>query len=372
MTLLKQSALTLALIVLAGGGWLVWHPAGEGVRVQLGLAEASEGGPAGGGRPGFGFGGGGGTLVVTDLVGEAVINDRLTAIGDGAALRSVSINPEVSGRISEVLRESGQRVDAGDVVARMDSGAERIALDRARLAVRDAENRVERLTRMQQGNSIAQVERVDAESALEGARLQVREAELALDRRTIRAPFAGVLGIVSLEPGTLVGTQNEVARLDDRSDLLVEFRVPERFVGAISVGRAITVTPVSSPASSLEGSITAIDSRLEPDSRTLRVQALVDNEADQLRPGMSFVLEMRFPGDAFPTVNPLAVQWRSEGSYVWRVNEDDSAERVAVRIIQRNSDAVLVDAPLQPGDEVVTEGVQSVRAGATVRQAEGG
>ncbi|WP_028672027.1 efflux RND transporter periplasmic adaptor subunit [Saccharospirillum impatiens] len=371
MTLWKQSAVTLALIVVAGGGWLVWHPAGEGVRVQLGLAEASEGGRGGGGRPGFGFGGGA-TLVVTDTVGQAVINDQLTAIGDGAALRSVSINPEVGGRIAEVLKGSGDRVAAGDVIARLDSGSERIALDRARLAVRDAENRVERLTRMQQGNSITQVERSDAESALEGARLQVREAELALDRRTIRAPFAGVLGIVSLEPGTLVGTQNEVARLDDRSDLLVEFRVPERFVGAVSVGRDITVTPVSNPGALLEGSITAIDSRLEPDSRTLRVQALVDNEADQLRPGMSFVLEMRFPGDTFATVNPLAVQWRSEGSYVWRINDDDSAERVDVRIIQRNSDAVLVDAPLQPGDAVVTEGVQSVRAGATVRLADGG
>lgn len=370
MSLWKQSALTLALIALAGGGWLVWHPAGEGTRVQLGLAEASES-SGGGGRPGFGFGGGGGTLVVTDQVGEGVINDRLTAIGDGAALRSVSINPEVSGRITEVLRGSGDRVEAGDVIARMDASSERIALDRARLAVRDAENRVERLTRMQQGNSITQVERVEAESALESARLAVREAELALSRRTITAPFGGVLGIMSLEPGSLVGSQDEVARLDDRSDLLVEFRVPERFVGAVTVGRAIDVTPVSNPALQVTGEITAIDSRLEADSRTLRVQARVDNEADRLRPGMSFILDLQFAGDTFPTVNPLAVQWRSEGSYVWRVNGEGEAEQVPVRIIQRNSDAVLVDAPLQPGDEVVTEGVQSVRAGAAVRQAEG-
>ena len=370
MSLWKQSALTLALIALAGGGWLVWHPAGEGTRVQLGLAEASDA-SGGGGRPGFGFGGGGGTLVVTDTVGEGVINDRLTAIGDGAALRSVSINPEVSGRITEVVRRSGDRVDAGDVIARMDASSERIALDRARLAVRDAQNRVERLTRMQQGNSIAQVERVEAESALESARLAVRDAELALSRRTITAPFAGVLGILSLEPGSLVGSQDEVARLDDRSDLLVEFRVPERFVGAMSVGRQIDVTPISNPALSLTGEVTAIDSRLESDSRTLRVQALIDNEADQLRPGMSFTLNMRFPGDTFPTVNPLAVQWRSEGAYVWRITGEGNAERVPVRIIQRNSDSVLVEAALQVGDEVVTEGVQSVRAGAAVRQAEG-
>lgn len=369
MSLWKQSALTLALLVLAGGAWLIWHPSGQDARVQLGLAQASEAGGEGG-RSGFGFGGGGGTLVVTDRVGEGVINDRLTAIGDGAALRSVSINPEVSGRITEVLRRSGDRVEAGDVIARMDASSERISLDRARLAVRDAENRVERLTRMQQGNSITQVERVEAESALESARLAVREAELALSRRTISAPFDGVLGILSLEPGSLVGSQDEVARLDDRSDLLVEFRVPERFVGAIAIGRSVDVTPVSNPAMQVSGEVTAIDSRLESDSRTLRVQARVDNEADRLRPGMSFILDLRFEGDTFPTVNPLAVQWRSEGAYVWRVTPDDEAERVAVRIIQRNSDAVLVDAPLQPGDEVVTEGVQSVRAGASVRQAE--
>lgn len=365
MTIWKQSAVALLVIVLAGGGWLFFHPGGEGARVSLGLAEAaqSQGGRPGGGPP-FGFGGP--ATVVTAAVGTSVVNDRLSAVGDGAALRFVEITSEVTGRITEVLKASGDQVTNGEVIARLDSSSERIALNRAQLAVRDAENRLERLTRMQRSNTITEVEISEAETALASARLQVDEAELALSRRTIRSPLDGVLGIISLQPGALISSQTLVARIDDRSELLVEFRVPERFVSSVTTERAIEVTPVARPALRIDGTITAVDSRLEPDSRTLRVQARVPNEGDLLRPGMSFLINMRFSGDEYPTVDPLAIQWQSSGPFVWVVT-DGRVAQVPVQIIQRNSDSVLVNADLEPGQTVVTEGVQSLRPGAQVQ-----
>jgi len=81
---------------------------------------------------------------------------------------------------------------------------------------------------------------------------------------------------------------------------------------------------------------------------------------------MSFTVDMHFAGEPYGAVDPLAIQWDSNGAFIWRVN-DEKAEKVAVRIVQRNPDMVLVEADLKEGDLVVTEGVQRVRAGGTVR-----
>ena len=100
----------------------------------------------------------------------------------------------------------------------------------------------------------------------------------------------------------------------------------------------------------------------------LLATARIDNPDDTLRAGMSFSVSVRFPGDQYPTVNPLAIQWSADGSYVWRVDEDKS-QKIPVKIIQRNSDKVLVEAELAKGDAVVMEGVQRLRDGGTVRVA---
>ena len=86
---------------------------------------------------------------------------------------------------------------------------------------------------------------------------------------------------------------------------------------------------------------------------------------------MSFDVTMRFPGDEYPAVDPLAIQWDSEGAFVWRM-ADGVSEKVRVRVIQRDPDVVLVDAALEEGDPVIIEGIQRLREGGAVRQANAG
>ena len=107
-----------------------------------------------------------------------------------------------------------------------------------------------------------------------------------------------------------------------------------------------------------------LDSRVAADTRTLRVRASLDNGDDLLRAGMAFSIGMRFPGETFAAVDPLAIQWSAEGAYVW-TGVDGKAEQVPVRIVQRNNDAVLVDADLAPG----THGGDRGRADAARRRA---
>ncbi len=165
--------------------------------------------------------------------------------------------------------------------------------------------------------------------------------------------------------GDYVTTSSPIANIDDRSEILVDYWVPERFATKITVGQPVTAQAVAQPGNPLSGVVHAVDNRIDQTSRTLRVRARIDNADDRLRAGMSFSVTMAFDGDRYPTVDPLSVQWSGDGSFVWRVAGEKS-ERVPVKIVQRNPDKVLVEASLADGDPVVTEGVQRLRDGGAV------
>lgn len=313
------------------------------------------------GQGGFG----GPILVVAQPVSTALVNDRLKAIGNGEAIRSVTVTPYATGNLSEVLVQSGDRVEQGQVIARLDSDEQRIAADQARLARRSAQEKVERYKNLSSARAVSSVEVTDAQTALETAELALQTAELNLKRRDISAPWPGIVGIILVNPGDYVTTSTSIATVDDRSEILVDFWVPERFARHMVVGKAVSAEAISIPGKVLEGAIHAVDNRIDQASRTLRVRAKIENPDDNLRAGMSFSVNVTFDGDRYPTVDPLAIQWSSEGSYVWRVN-DGKSERVPVKIIQRNPDRVLVDAAIAENDQVITEGVQRLRDGGAI------
>lgn len=378
MAFWKQLLVSLVVLLVAAGLWVRFFPGAPALLASWGIdwipvatAETPPQGAAGPRGPG-GAGAGPGRaapLVVAEPVVIATINDRLSAIGTGRAASSVVVTPFASGRLTEVAVTSGAAVETGDVVARLDSEGEEIAVDRARIALDDARARQERIAALRNSNTASAVQVTEAELAVRNAELAVRDAELSLRRRAIVAPIDGVVGIIPVSRGMYVTTQSEIATIDDRSEILVDFTVPERFSAAVAVGVPLEATSAARPGESYAGSVSAVDNRIDAASRTLRVQARITNPADTLRAGMSFRVEMRFSGDRFPSVNPLAIQWGTAGAFIWTV-DNGVARRMPVRIIQRNTDSVLVDAPIAEGLMVVTEGVHAVRDGAPVQLAE--
>lgn len=307
---------------------------------------------------------GDGITVAAVPADEGKVNDRLQAIGDGDAVQSVTVTPLAAGQIAEVFVKAGEKVTKGQVLARLDDDVEKIAVEKARVSLKSAE---QTLTRNQDLKKI--ISRADlevAQTAVETARLAVAEAELNLARREIRAPTGGVAGIVAVEVGDYVSNSTPIVTIDDRSSLIVDFWVPERFTGLVKEGQEVIAKPVARPGKSYAGRILAIDNRIDVASRTLHIRAEIPNEGDELRAGQSFEVVLNLPGDTWPSVNPLAIQWDSEGSFVWRV-VDGKVERVPAAIIQRNPDSVLVDAKIAKGDLIVTEGVQRLRDGARVK-----
>jgi RND family efflux transporter MFP subunit len=368
MSLFKQMLLSIVALGIALGVWIAFVPAAQpvlerlGVYNLLGIEPAVASAQSGGGS---GFGPGGPAKVVLDTVRQEVLSQRVNAIGDGRALRSVSVRAERTGSVRAVEVVSGAYVEEGAVMVRLEDRAEVIALERARLMLADAEDSLQRVTQLGDSGAVTAVRIREARLAVENAQLAIRQAEVDLDQTVVVAPISGWLGLVGIEVGDRLASQDVIGVLTDRSQITIDFRVPERVIGGLETGMNVQVRSMSGVPVPVAGKLTAVDNVVDRASRTLRVQAVVDNDNDMLREGMAFEVKLDFVGQPFPSVDALAVQWSSAGSFVWLVR-DRKVQRVPVVIRQRNPERVLVEGELAEGDDVVIEGVQTLRPGAEV------
>lgn len=380
MAFLKQLIVTLVVLLVGATLWLKLDPTPgrlllastalpDGLRTLVSEISPADDAPQIGATPAASDAGRNraAALVNAGRVEMAITRDTLKAIGTGEAVRSVAVHPESVGLVQSVSFKSGDRVEEGSVLAVLEDESEKLALDRARIALKAAQDKVDRYQQLQSSRAITAVEVSTAINELNSAKLDVSSAQLALDKRSIRAPITGWVGIADIEPGDLVGTDTVIATIDDRRQLKIVFYVPESFIPETKIGHPVDAVAVSRPAEIYHGKISAIDSRLDQASRTLKTEALIDNPKDELRPGMSFTLTIGFAGERYLSVDPLAVQWERAGPFAWKI-VDQTAVKAPVRIIERNVDRVLVAAKdLDPGDLVVTDGAQSVREGSRVR-----
>lgn len=356
MSIVRQLLVIGTLALLGYGLWNIDDPA---LREMVGLAPPSEAPasataitPEAEGVP----------VVVAPVV-RARADTVIEAVGSGRARQSVTLYPQVAGEVAEVLFDAGDTLSAGAPLVRLDDRREQLALDLALVAVRDAEQTLRRFKRAVRTGAVSETEVDAAQTALDRAQLERDQAEVALEDRTVRAPFDGVVGIAQVEPGDRVTTDTVLASFDDRSSLLVDFEVPEGFLNRLSLGQALSARTWSLPDETLDGTISAIDARVDPVSRTVRVRARLPNADDVLRPGMSFAVAIDLPGPERIAVPEVAVLWGRDGAYLWRVDEEGRAQKIFVTVKSRARGRVLIDGALSPGDEIVFEGVQRMREG---------
>ncbi|MFD2236329.1 efflux RND transporter periplasmic adaptor subunit [Aureimonas populi] len=379
MAVLKQLLATFLVVLIAAMVWISLDetpgryllaedsPLPGALRPAVAaIARAPEAGPVGatpqrGGTQGLA------PLVVVDAAIPDVTRDRLRAVGTGEARRSVAIFPQDSGIVTQVAFRPGQDVAEGELLARLDDRDQRLAVERAEIALAAAEEQFARYQRLGASASVTTVQIDEMRRAADTARLDLRAAELALDRRSIVSPIDGRIGLAGVETGSLIGTQTLVATVDDRTELKLVFHAPEAFLPDLSIGHPVEATPTTRNGRVYQGEISAIDSRIDETSRTIRVEAAIDNAADELRPGMSFSVEVAFAGQEFLSVDPLAVQWERSGAFVWALR-GETAHKAPIRIVERNVERILVASDaIGAGDAVIVEGVQSLREGISVR-----
>ncbi len=305
------------------------------------------------------------TNVIVDLVKIEDFYEQLNALGSGQALASVELTPWSSGIIDKIFVSAGMRVQAGDVLVKLDSKKEQIAAEKAKVQRDNSALTLSRILKLRASKTATEVQEITARLELDNANLILRNAELDLDRRTIRAPISGVVGILPIDEGNAVTVNTVIGRIENREGILVDIWVPERYASHVHKGDKVMATLTAQPDKTFVGHIYAIDNVINPESRTLHVQIAIKNEKDTLMSGMSFTTTLKFYGGSFPVVNPLAIQWNSKGSFVWRVREG-KVESIPVSIIQHKTDQVFVKASLENGDKIVIQGVQMLYPGSRV------
>ncbi|SEM73504.1 RND family efflux transporter, MFP subunit [Loktanella fryxellensis] len=371
MSIFKQCLLGIGILAAAFVAWIQLVPTARTTLDGMGLgrlaamapdpaANATPDAAPGGGRPG-----GGSATVVAMPVTMGAIDNSVMALGDAQAIRSVTVRSEAAGLIQTLSVTDGSRVSAGDVLVSLDDAAQQIALQQAQATLNDAQAELDRQTQLRQSGAAAAVTLQAAELELQTAALAVEQAEYNLEQRTITSPISGRMGLLEVEAGARIAAQDPIGVITDQSEILIDFRVPERAVGQMTVGAPITVMPLAVTDVTIAGEIRAVDNIVDLASRTLRVQGVVPNDDNLLRAGMSATVTVAFDGDEFPTIDPLALQWSNEGSYVW-VAVDGQAKRVPVVIRERNADSILVEGDLADGDLVITEGLATLQDGDAV------
>ena len=312
---------------------------------------------------------GGGERSLPVIAEYASLMDEKTvveAVGTGKSALGVSIYPAVSGEVADVLVRAGDKVTKGQVLVILDSDRERLARDLSAVQARDAEQLLARYEKARPLGAVAESEVDSARTALAEARIALDQAEVNLADRTILAPFDGIVGIPQVEAGDRVDSSTAIVTLDNIDSILVDFEVAETRFDNVRPGQSVRVETWSLPGEEFTGVVESIGSRIDPESRTFAVRARVPNPNSRLLAGMSFAVYVDIEGKQYPAVAEISVLWGDEGTYVWRIDDEDKVSRVPVRVVKRTNGRILLDGGIAEGDLVVVEGVLRVRPGRTV------
>lgn len=361
--------------VIVTGAYFVAFGVPASLRTTSGIEGASNAQPtAASGRQAGPRGGGPNsaraTTVVLTPLEKQPYSDVLRAIGSAEALRSADVIAQVAGEVIETNLIANSQVVAGEVLVQLDPRTQTLNLEIAQTELEQAKGTVERYARLQDsGNStITNVTLSEAKIEQRLAEANVGLAQVALDDRTIRAPIAGKLGLSEIAIGDILSANSVIVTIDDAEALLVEFELPERSVGVLAKKQEVLASTPTFVGRTFTGGIVSFDSRIDSVTRSITVKARIENPEAMLWPGMTFSIRIIHESDPLAVLPTTAITWSRNGSSVW-IDNDGTAERIPVTILFRRGDLAWIEADIDTGTMVVTEGAQKLRAGARIASA---
>jgi membrane fusion protein (multidrug efflux system) len=295
----------------------------------------------------------------------------ISVVGSLRALQGVTVSTDMAGIVSEILFASGTEVKKGQALVKLDSTQEQAHL-RSAEARRDlAKLNLERQRDLMSKQAIAQSELDKADSEYRQAVAQVDEAKAVLGRKTVVAPFDGLLGIRRVNLGQYLNVGDPIVQLESVDPITVVFAVPQAQFEQVAVGKKIRVKVEGIAGSEFQGEIAAIESRLDEATRNLIVQGRIGNPDKKLRAGMFVTVEVLLPEVDVIAIPATAISYAPYGDSVFVVKDGKTldgkpakiAEQRFVKTGQRRGDLVAIISGVNEGDEVVSSGTFKVRAG---------
>ena len=316
------------------------------------------------------------TAVTTVVAKQETWPSTLTIIGTAAAIHGVTVSADLPGTVDKIHFESGQWVHEGDVLVELDTRQERAQLANLE-AQRDlAQINYGRIEQLVKEGVMARSEYDNATAQQKATQAQVGDIRAAIARKTIRAPFSGVLGIRQADLGQYLAAGQAIVSLQSLNPIYVNFGVPQQNTTKVTLARSLRVTNTDLPGVEFKGRITALDSVVNEQTRNIQVQATLANPGDKLRPGMFVQVDLPLgkPRDVI-ALPASAINYAPYGDSVFVVAEMKDAKgktyrgvrQQVVKIEGSQGDQVAITSGLNPGDEVVSSGVFRLRNGAPVQ-----
>jgi membrane fusion protein (multidrug efflux system) len=297
---------------------------------------------------------------------EEVFGDRLEAIGTLSANESVTVTSKVQGIVRTLNFDDGQSVARGDEIAVIDPGEQDAKLDVELANLEEQRKTLERTSGLARSNTTSQAKLDEQTAAVKKAQANVAAARARVREYRIAAPFGGILGTRKVSPGALVTPGAVITTLDDTSVVKLDFAVPETFIAALKPGLDIEAQSAAYPGELFKGQVAAIDSRVNPVTRSVSIRAQVPNPDGRLRPGMLMVVALIKDRRRSLMIPEQALLPQGTQQFVFLIGEDNKAVRTEITIGRRRPGLVEVLSGLKAGDRVVTEGSMDLRPGATV------
>ena len=304
----------------------------------------------------------------------------LDSVGTLRASRGADLALDLSGLISEVAISSGDQVKAGQLIVQLRDNDGEAALNQARAALALAKVSFGRATKQWETRTIARAVYDNAQADLRVREASVQQQAALVAKKVLRAPFDGRTGIITLSPGSYLNAGTPVVTLQQLDPILVDFNLPQKQLAKLAVGETVAITIDSQPGKEFSGSLTAIDPKVDVDTRNVRVEARLPNPNGVLIPGMFAHVRIDVGSEQqHLTLPQTAITYNPYGSTVFVLHEEQTKDKDGKPITQKvakqtfvttgdtRGDQVAIVKGLDEGDEIVTSGQLKLKNGTPVK-----
>src|SRR6266496_2587467 len=317
------------------------------------------------------------TAVTTIIAKHETWPSTLQVIGTAAAIQGVTVSADLPGTVDKINFESGKAVNTGDVLVELDTRQERAQLAAAQADWDLAHINYGRQQKLVEQGVVARTEYDNAQAQERSTQAHVGEIKATIERKTIRAPFSGILGIRQINLGQYLAAGQAIVSLQSLNPIYVNFGVPQQQSAQMQVGRVLHLTSDNLPGTQFAGRVTAVDSVINETTRNIQVQATMSNPGGKLRPGMFVQVDVGLGGNRQVVELPAtAINYAPYGDSVYVVTDMQDPKsgktyrgvrQQFVKVEGSRGDQVAVVSGINPGEEIVTSGVFKLRNGAAVQ-----
>ncbi len=301
---------------------------------------------------------------------------QIRAVGTLRAVLGVDVTCEISGLVRSLHFKSGDEVRKGQLLVELNADADRAQLESLKVAADLAQTNNNRDKKQFEVQAVSQAT-LDADAAdLKSKRAQVDQQQALVDKKTINAPFAGKLGISTVNPGQYLNPGDKIVTLQSLDSLYVDFYVPQQELSHIAIGQAVIVNTDTYPGRTFSGKITTIDPKVDPETRNFQAEALISNSRRVLLPGMFASIEVQSGAvQRYLTLPQTAVVYNPYGDTIFIVEEGSkgpgnkpllTVKQSFVSVGEKRGDQVTILTGLKEGEMVVTSGQLKIRNGSPV------